>query len=358
MTTLVLTNRNRESRIIKNCLDSLATQSVREFDVILVDYGSNIGFVNELSQLVSQYHFIKLIYCPVQAQLWNKSRAINIALQQTKTPYFIVGDIDLIFHPDFIQKTMQLAKPNEIHYFKYGFLSKNESLLIKKFIDLVVAFKGNQEVTGTTLFPTSRLKSVNGFDEFYHGWGAEDTDAHIRMQNEGLTVHFYDEAILVKHQWHKKVYRSKESTHAFHSQLERINHAYLMQTVQSKRTKVNLFQEWGKVPDTISYQQLEQSPDYRFRIKAFSAEVQAVLTQLKNFEEETVEVVIEAVEIKEKLRNSIKRFLGKKYKPYYKLEFINDLVLEEIIKNYRNCPYQYKFDRIEKEIRLIINLQS
>lgn len=358
MITLVLTNRNRELRIIKNCLNSLAAQSVREFNVILVDYGSDFGFVDELSQLVAQYSFVKLICCPVQAQLWNKARAINIALQQCITSHFLVGDIDMLFRKDFMEKTRGILSNKEIVYLKVGFLSETESKKDTPFEDYAVKHFSTKEATGITLFPTTVLKEIHGYDEFYHGWGAEDTDVHIRLKNADYEIDFYEGENLLLHQWHPKVYRSKKSTHAFHSQLERINHAYLMQTAQSKRTKANLFQDWGKWPDTISYQQLERTPDHRFRIKAFSAEVQAVLGQLKNFNEETVEVVIEAVKIKEKLRNRIKRFLGKKYKSYYELEFINDWLLEEIIKNYRNCPYQYNFNQQEKEICLIINFQS
>ena len=84
-------------------------------------------------------------------------------------------------------------------------------------------------------FPTASLQKVNGFDEFYQGWGAEDTDAQIRMKNLGLEVVFYDREILVKHQWHPKVYRSKDSTHPYHSNLERINHAYMVQTETTKK---------------------------------------------------------------------------------------------------------------------------
>jgi predicted glycosyltransferase involved in capsule biosynthesis len=40
-------------------------------------------------------------------------------------------------------------------------------------------------VTGTTLFATHKLKEVNGYDEFYHGWGAEDTAFTCVLVNSG-----------------------------------------------------------------------------------------------------------------------------------------------------------------------------
>ena len=98
----------------------------------------------------------------------------------------MVGDIDLIFHPNYIGTLKSMATENEVHYFQYGFLNELESLKKQEFSDYQVDFKGFEEVTGNTLFPTTALRKVNGFDEFYQGWGAEDTDAHIRMKNLGL----------------------------------------------------------------------------------------------------------------------------------------------------------------------------
>ena len=239
MITLVLTNRNRDLRIVKNCLDSLTKQSEKSFELILIDYGSRDDYISLLKGIAKKYKFLHLILCPVAGQLWNKCRAINIALKETTAPYFIVGDIDLMFAPDFIKIAKSKASQNVL-YFKCGFLSKEQSLLEMDFADYQVDFYGSEDVTGVALFPTDILKSVNGYDEFYHGWGAEDTDIHIRLKNIGLKIEFYNEHALVKHQWHPKAYRSKNSSAPFHSKLERINHKYMMMTQENKRTKANL----------------------------------------------------------------------------------------------------------------------
>ena len=63
-------------------------------------------------------------------------------------------------------------------------------MLEKEYNDYQIKFKTNLEATGITLFPTEILKRMNGFDEFYHGWGAEDTDAHNRLKNLGLEFEF------------------------------------------------------------------------------------------------------------------------------------------------------------------------
>lgn len=354
MITLVLTNRNRDIRIIKNCLDSLQNQSDIDFEWFLVDYGSNETYLNELNALVLQYPQIQFISCPTSGQLWSKCRSINIALQKATQPYFVVGDIDLIFHPNYIQTLKSVANLNTVHYFQYGFLSETESVKKQSFEDFKVDFKGGKDVTGNTMFPTAVLKSVNGFDEFYQGWGAEDTDAHIRMQNLGLQVVFYEEQILVKHQWHPKAYRSKKSTHPYHSQLERINHAYMIQTQNNKRTVVNQYQNWGQLTHDADYQKL-QFPEKKIIVSSSSLQVNALLAQLKNFKNEVIQVEIHDLSKAEKNKNRIKRILGKKALPFYEMEYVNNLVLEEIIKNYRNYPYHYSFNRQTNTIVLVIN---
>ncbi|WP_343707594.1 galactosyltransferase-related protein [Flavobacterium sp.] len=356
MLTLVLTNRNRDLRIVKNCLKSLMQQSNGNFCCFLVDYGSELNYLNELEELLLQFPKIRFTSCPVSGQLWNKSRAINLALQQTTTPYFLVGDIDLIFSPQFIQKCSGLMKANEVHYFQYGFLSKQESLLNKEFNDYQVDFVGNYEVTGTTAFPTEILKKLNGYDEFYHGWGAEDTDIHIRMRNAGLSVLFYDQEILVKHQWHPKAYRSKESKHPFHSQLERINHNYMYQTQKGKRTIANNKLGFGKAPIDQEYEKLNQKTEFNFYINNSQIAFEGLLAQMANFSGETIQIQITNAPFVVLLKNRIKHFFNKKYLSFLSMEDINNSILLEIIKGYRNNPYRYTFDRQKNIITLTIRL--
>jgi len=357
MITLVLTNRNREIRIVKKCLDSLQEQSDIDFELFLVDYGSHQKYLSELKALQANYSKIKFIFCPTTGQLWSKCRAINIALKQATQPYFVVGDIDLIFHPNYITTLKSLAKPDKVYYFQYGFLSELESLKIQEFSSFVVDFKGNEEVTGNTMFPTASLKKVNGFDEFYQGWGAEDTDAQIRMKSLGLKLDFYNKEILVKHQWHPKAYRSKKSTHPYHSNLEQINHAYMVQTENTKRTVVNQNCEWGKLTDDDEYQKLKH-PNVNIKIDNSSLKFRALLAQLANYMGDVVSVEIDKVTTNQFYKSRIKKILGKKYNSFIDMEELNNNILEELIKNYRNYPYNYSFNSQANKIELTINFSK
>jgi len=351
--TIALTYRNRDLRIVKRCLESLQNQTFKDFEVILVDYGSKDDYSNELTELVKDYSFIKLINCPVEGQLWNKCRAINIALKLSNTDYFLVGDIDLIFHPDFVKIALERASQSVL-YFKYSFLSKEESDQDKEFDQYKIDFHGSEEITGTTLFPKNKLLEVNGYDEFYHGWGAEDTDIHIRLKNLGLEIEFYDEEVLVKHQWHPKAYRNKNSSSPFHSKLERINHRYMMLSEKNKRIKANLDKAWGLNPDKTKYNKLLKTPDFIIISTSIDLDVISLFAQFKNFRNEVVKIQIKKSDFIETAKQFLKRVLKKKYFNYLNLETVNNLLLEEIIKNYRNKPYVYNFNRQKGEINLTI----
>ena len=229
MITVVLTFRNRNLHIVKKCLDSLHVQSLKAFKVIIVDYGSESIVTLSLKELITNYSFIKLIYCPVKKQLWNKSRAVNIALKQCNTPYFFVGDIDMIFRNDFIDQLFTLKNKEKVTYFQVGFLSKEESLKNQLFESYQIKHISGKEATGMTLYPTQLIKDINGYDEFYHGWGSEDTDVHIRLKNAGYKIEFYAEHVLILHQWHSRNYRTIDSREPFHTSLEQINQQYLKQ---------------------------------------------------------------------------------------------------------------------------------
>ena len=290
-------------------------------------------------------------------QLWSKCRAINIVLRKAKNDFFFVGDIDMIFHPDFIQKTIASANFKKIIYFKVGFLSQKELQNEKDFHDYESAFQSNCDATGMSLYPTKALRGLQGFDEFYHGWGAEDTDAHIRMRNAGFQIEFYDTEILVKHQWHPKTYRSNSSKHPFHSNLERINHAYMMQTQTSKITVANQNIPWGMPTDDAAYIEL-LNPHRVVFLTNEVLKIKSSLAQWSNYQNQVIQFEIVEASSEFVFKNKIKAFLGKKHQSFYSMEDANNLLLEEIIKKYRNSPYSYSFDRLLNKIVVVINFSS
>lgn len=356
MITLVFTYRNRDISIVKKCFESLQNQTNKAFEVTIVNYGSSIQFSTALELLVKQYSFIKLIDCPVQNQLWNKSRAINIVLKECQNPYFFVGDIDMIFREDFIEKLNQLKSAKQAVYFKVGYLNKEESIIKKKFEDYRINHFSTFEATGMTLYSTALLKEINGYDEFYHGWGAEDTDVHYRLKNNNIEVKYFDQEVLMLHQWHPKQYRDKKSKLPFHTKLEQINYSYIHFNNKQRITKANTTTNWGIIPNSQLYKVLE-NPMLEIEISNEMNDFDAfVLGGFQNFNDVLSVKVLPS--INNTLKNRLKKILGKKHYSFYTFEEVNNKLLELIITRYRNYPYNYSFDQVNKIIHLKIALQQ
>ena len=357
MISIVLTNRNRDLRIVKKCLDSLQAQTNMDFEWFLVDYGSDKNYLKDLELVLQDYSKIKFISCPTQGQLWNKSRAINIVLNQCNSPFFFVGDIDMIFHSEFIQELKNIASLDRATYFQVGFLSQNESQKNNSFEDYQIAFKSTDEATGMTLYPTAVLKSINGYDEFYHGWGAEDTDVHIRLKNKGFDVVFFDKKVLMKHQWHPKKYRSKESLEPYHSQLEKINHRYIKQVKDNQIVVANKDNQIGILPLESKYNQLEKIDKF----SAFYSEVNEIdaflYGTIHNLAKGVYQFDFKQHSLENDFKNSIKNWLGKRAFKFYSLDEINDKLLLILILNFRNSAYSVVFDRVNKVLQLKIVIE-
>ena len=349
MISIVLTYRNRDLTLVKKCLDSLNNQTDKSFIVYVVDYGSNKYFSLRLKDLVKNYSFIELIYVLTQGQLWNKSKAINIALKQCKTTYFFVGDIDMIFRVNFIEKLRHLKKEEEVTYFQVGFLSKEESKQTKEFKDYKVQHISANEATGMTLYPTKLLNQINGFDEFYHGWGSEDTDVHIRLQNAGYKINFYTQSMLLLHQWHPKIYRSKDSNEPFHTSLEQINQQYLQQVIGSMRMNANENFGWGKQLNSVDF---DKGDVISLALTNLKSAIDALLLgTLNNYKQQKLIIKIKRHIEYKSAKNNLKRVAGKKYFKHYHFQEVNNLILATIIANFRNNYYEYEWS---KELQTII----
>lgn len=355
MTTIIFTYRNRNTYSVKNCLDSLKQQSNKAFKVVLVNYGSNEKYSSLINDLVNQYEFASIINCKTQGELWCKSRAINIVLKQCDTPYVFVGDVDMVFHPEFVQKLDLFKKEKTATYFQVGFLNKEESTLAKTFKEYKIAFKSTAGATGMTFYNKSDLLGINGYDEFYHGWGSEDTDVHIRLINAGTAVNFFDDEVLMLHQWHPKQYRTKDSLEPFHSHLEQINAEYLRFTESTKKTKANTEFDFGSYLDS-DYEALNQPElvfkltNQRHMVKGF---IKRVLISQNN---KVVKLKITKDPEYKSIKQALKKMFNKKPMVFLSMQEANDLLLETIVSKNRNSAYRYQYNQSTQTIDLTIKL--
>lgn len=356
MLTIVIPNRNRKLDTVKRTLSSIAVQLNEQVQVAVIDYGSEPEYQEQLASLIKLWPHIRLTCCPTQEQLWQKTRAINIVLKQCNTPYFMVADMDMLFHPAFVKRVLAEAKENQATYFQVGVLTEVESLLEKPFEAYNIKFLTDDHATGMTLLPTALLQEIGGFDEFYHGWGSEDTDVHVRLRNKGVAVHFYTREVLLLHQWHPKFYRSKDSTAPFHDSLERVNQGYLALSRKHHRIYSNISHGWGILPNASMYQALE-SPVENMQCYSTKEELSALCFQLaEGLFSGVLYICIKEHPAANTPKTKLKRALKKKTPLFVTLEMANRALLEHIIMAHRNAPYRYRYNRQQKIIELSIHL--
>jgi glycosyltransferase involved in cell wall biosynthesis len=358
MITILYPYRNRELERIKRSLDSLAQQTNLDFKVIFVDYGSNIFMANQVAELIKKYSFVQYHYLDTFHQPWNKSKALNYAIKKTDSDFCFIADIDMIFHPEFIKLLLVKSLNNTVTFFKVGFLSEYESLKILPFEDYKIKFHSNQEATGMSLLPIKNLKDIHGYDEFFHFWGAEDTDLHNRLCNAGCAINYYDEKTLMLHQWHPN-YRQRE-TKTLNRELQikeivEINHRHLVNNLERNLSKVNL-NSWGEVISKNDFDNLINLPVTQIfnEVAVMDHFLFVELFRLISKEKISISILILEHPNCNSVKNKIKKRIGKKVPRYYSLKEINDQLLLHIISFYHHLPYIYHVSPDLKSISFAI----
>jgi hypothetical protein len=86
----------------------------------------------------------------------------------------------------------------------------SETLKLIDNIDEGLLQKSDDTALGLALISKSALENIKGYDEFYCFWGYEDNDIKLRLERAGFETIFYNEDMLMFHQWHS----SSKNNHA------------------------------------------------------------------------------------------------------------------------------------------------
>jgi glycosyltransferase involved in cell wall biosynthesis len=202
--SVVVAFKNRDQKRVQFFLDSLQWQTENDFQLIFVNQGSEAQVNEWLEPLLSNYSFVQYIHNFTQGHLFNKSNALNIGIHAAKGKYIVIADIDILFPVSFLKRTGEqlavgLFLTFNAYYLPSGlelitaetvFLTDYSQICTEKFIGLCVATK-------------DALLSINGYDEYYLGWGAEDDDVIKQLILAGeKRMHFSAASIGIYHQWH------------------------------------------------------------------------------------------------------------------------------------------------------------
>jgi len=205
---------------LKLCLESLATQTDHQFEIIIADDGSTES-TKQIIDAFQSTRSISITHLWQEDQGFRKTKILNQAIEAAKGDYLIFLDADCLVQPDFVARHRELAQK--------GFLVTGSRVLLnekltqellatsrwdfKLFISKLLEYRlngginkywplkiklGNGSWRDYKKFVWRRIKGCNmacwktdaqaidGFDETMTGWGHEDADFVFRLQRHHI----------------------------------------------------------------------------------------------------------------------------------------------------------------------------
>jgi glycosyltransferase involved in cell wall biosynthesis len=233
---------------LKLCLESLATQTDRDFEIIIADDGSTED-TRALIESIKVLHPISITHLWQEDQGFRKTQILNQAIAAARGDYLIFLDGDCIVQPDFVERHRALAQQGylvtgsrvllderltkqllswpkwDFKIFANHLLSYRLSGGINKYLPLKIKL-GNSSWRDYKKFVWRRIKgcnmacwkadakAINGFDESMTGWGHEDADFVFRLQRHQIQRKSGSWSTEVFHLFHKIHDQSKAQENA------------------------------------------------------------------------------------------------------------------------------------------------
>lgn len=219
---------------------ALERQSARDFEIMVCDDGSG----PETRAIIDSFRERSGLHVK---HLWQenkgfrKSRILNEAIRGSRGESLIFLDGDCVPHRHFVRDHLETQEAGRYLAGRRVELGRDLSekltpeLVSKGFFDLprlpmlVSALKGETEFLNRTIrVSVPRLRkllkmervadlkgcnysvareamlAINGYDEAYEGYGREDTDVELRLQNLGLKIKSLKGLALQYHVWHPR----------------------------------------------------------------------------------------------------------------------------------------------------------
>ena len=358
--TIIYAFRNRDEDRVRCSLASLSRQKTQNFEVQFVDYGSQDKYSEAVQNVVEAFSFATYHYIAHEGLLWNKSKALNYGIQKATGDYIFIADVDIIFHPDTTTLFDQISNDDKAFLFTLSYLEKNSSENLDHstpFESLPIKHSGN--VNGMILVSKKTLRSIYGYDNFFHFYGSEDVDLYERLRNKGLSILNRDE-MYFKHIWHE-IYNNYDDT-----QMSLVPRLYNVKRINQEHFNFNKAQKLSKPmrQENWEYVILKQdlkalkNPDVTIQLSNVHAEVVHFFEfELERYKDRVVKTVIKEDNYYHSLKFKAKKILNKPSVSYMSIKDINDLVLSKILYKYRDHNYSYDIASDLKSISFTIKIE-
>lgn len=245
--SLILSTYNRPDAL-SLCLQSIMNQSILPDEVIIADDGSR----DETKNLIDSF---KLRFPVPLIHVWQEDKGFRLAMGRNKAvaassyDYIIEIDGDLILHKDFVSDHLSFARKGcflkggrvnlnkemtdnycksgklpSIHFFSKGLLRRINALHLPAISRYLAPRYKKNRILGlgcNMSFWKEDYIRINGYDEFFEGWGGEDYDFASRMMNSGVERLYLKFSGIVYHLWHNDLYmQSKDKNFDYYNRMK------------------------------------------------------------------------------------------------------------------------------------------
>ena len=138
---------------------------------LVVDYDCPQHCGDWVESRYPQVKVVRLCNCPV----FSLVKARNAGASQVQTPWLGFLDCDVLVTPEAISNLLPVLRAQSMAGASHHHLFVSESR--------------QNELAGFLVCATSLFKRLEGYDETFEGWGAEDTDLRLRLQQAGCQAH-------------------------------------------------------------------------------------------------------------------------------------------------------------------------
>lgn len=231
--SMIISTYNRPDALAV-CVRSVFTQKRLPDEIIIGDDGSRQETF-DMIDILKKESPIPIIH------LWQEDNGYRLAMMRNKCvaaasgDYIIEIDGDVMLHPAFVSDHLRISQPGcyvkggrcnlgpklteeicqerlprRIHFRTRGIESKPENSIhcfpIARY--LAPRYRRHKpSVLGCNMsFFKTDFINVNGYDEYFEGWGGEDSDVINRMRRNGLKKRHLKFAGIVFHLWHEDKY--------------------------------------------------------------------------------------------------------------------------------------------------------
>lgn len=245
MTTSLIVSTYNRPEALNLCLLSIFRQSRLPDEIIVGDDGST----DDTRKLISRLQKIS----PVPLiHVWHEDNGFRLAMMRNKSvaaakgEYIIEIDGDLILHRNFIEDHIAFSAKGcflrggrcnlglklttklcssltlvSLHWWSYGIENKRTNAWHIPFVGRILSsfYKPKKISMGCNMsYFRDDFIAINGYDEFFEGWGSEDGDFAHRLILYGLKKRHLKFVGLVFHLYHedKYMYNRKQNSEYRH----------------------------------------------------------------------------------------------------------------------------------------------